>query len=103
MRLKVLAIVALLAVGGVAVAVSLGAFSPPANAASTLLTTAATTTDVTDDIAATGTVQAAWQYQLTFGAGAVETASSDTSSSAASNAAGGPTVTWPVTKVSVAV
>jgi len=103
MRLKVLAIVALLAVGGVAVAVSLGAFSPPANAASTLLTTAATTTDVTDDIAATGTVQAAWQYQLTFGAAPVETAASDTSSSAASNASGGPTVTWPVTKVSVAV
>jgi RND family efflux transporter MFP subunit len=103
MRLKVLAIVVLLVVGGAAVAVALGVFSPPANAASTLLTSAAATTDVTDDIAATGTVQAASQYELTFGAAPVQTTASDSTDGSASNDSGGTTVSWAVTKVNVAV
>src|SRR6185437_3955363 len=57
----------------------------------------------TDDIAATGTVQTASQYELAFGAAAVQTAGSDAADSSASNGAGGTTVTWPVTKVNVAV
>jgi membrane fusion protein, macrolide-specific efflux system len=103
MRLKILAIVALLVVGGAAVAVSLGVLSPPANAASTLLTTAATTTDVTDEIAATGTVETASQYDLTFGAPAAETTGSSSSDDSASNGSGNTTVTWPVTRVNVVV
>lgn len=106
MRLKLTAIVVLLLVGGVAVAASLGVFSPPANAASSLLTATASTADVTDEIAATGTVEAAWQYQLSFGAAAVETAgssSSTSSDSSASNGAGSTAVTWPVSAVKVAV
>jgi macrolide-specific efflux system membrane fusion protein len=103
MRLKILAIVALLVVGGAAVAASLGVFSPPANAASTLLTTAATMTDVTDEIAATGKVETASQYDLAFGAAAVEAAGSSSSDSSASNGSGGTTVTWPVTRLNVAV
>jgi membrane fusion protein, macrolide-specific efflux system len=103
MRLKVIAIVMLLVVGGIAVAASLGAFSPPANAASTLLTSAATTTDVTDEIAATGTVGTASQYALAFGAAAVETAGSDSTDSSAASASDGATVTWPVTAVEVTV
>jgi len=103
MRLKILAIVALLVVGGAAVAASLGVFSPPANAASTLLTAAATTTDVTDEITATGTVETASQYLLAFGAAPEEVAGSATADSTASNGSGTSTVTWPVTEVKVAV
>ena len=103
MRLKILAIVALLVVGGAAVAASLGVFSPPANAASTLLTAAATTTDVTDEITATGTVETASQYLLAFGAAPEEVPGSATADSTASNGSGTSTVTWPVTEVKVAV
>jgi len=101
MRLKVVAIVALLVVGGAAVAVSLGVFTPAATNATSLLTAAATVADVTDSIAATGTVQAAAQYTLAFG-----TAPSESSgSSASSNATGAnaPSVAWPVSEVKVAV
>ena len=103
MRLKILAIVALLVVGGAAVAASLGVFSPPANAASTLLTAAATTTDVTDEITATGTVETASQYLLTFGTAPEEVPGSATADSTASNGSGTSTATWPVTEVKVAV
>ena len=103
MRLKILAIVALLVVGGAAVAASLGVFSPPANAASTLLTAAATTTDVTDEVTATGTVETASQYLLAFGAAPEEVPGSATADSTASNGSGTSTVTWPVTEVKVAV
>ena len=58
MRLKLATIVVLLAVGGAAVAVSMGVLTPAATGASSLLTAAASITDVTDEIAATGTVQA---------------------------------------------
>ena len=104
MRLKIAAIVVLLAVGGGAVAVAAGALSPAATSATTLLTATAAVTDVTDSIAATGTVEAAWQYDLSFGAGAVETSGSAASTSAASsNGSLASSVTWPVTAVKVAV
>ncbi len=102
MRLKLAAIVVLLAVGGAAVAASLGVFSAPASAASSLLTATASTTDVTDEIAATGTVETAWSYDLAFGVAPTETAGSSASSSSNSNEAGA-TATWPVTAVKVAV
>lgn len=85
MRLKVLAIVVLLIVAGGAVVAAMGGFTPSTTAASTLLTAAASVTDVTDEIAATGTVEATDQYELAFGDPAQ------------------PTVTWPVAEVKVAV
>jgi macrolide-specific efflux system membrane fusion protein len=105
MRLKVVAIVVLLVVGGAAVAVSLGVFTPAATSATSLLTAAATVADVTDSIAATGTVQAASQYTLAFGTAPAESSGSSAASSASSNATGSnaTAVTWPVTEVKVAV
>ena len=104
MRLKIGAIVVLLAVGGGAVAVAAGALTPAATNATTLLTAIAAVTDVTDEIAATGTVQAASQYDLAFGAAPVETdGSAASSSSASSNSSPTASVTWPVTAVKVAV
>lgn len=85
MRLKVLAILVLLVVGGGAVVAAMGGFTPSTTSASTLLTAAAAVADVTDEIAATGTVEAADQYELGFG---------DPSQ---------PTVAWPVAEVKVAV
>jgi membrane fusion protein, macrolide-specific efflux system len=104
MRLKIAAIVVLLAVGGGAVAVAAGALTPAATNATTLLTATAAVTDVTDEIAATGTVQAASQYDLAFGAAAAETdGSSASASSSSSNSSPTGSVTWPVTAVKVAV
>lgn len=85
MRLKVLAIVLLLVVGGGAVIAAMGGFTPSPTSASTLLTAAASVTDVTDEIAATGTIEATDQYELAFG---------DPS---------GPSISWPVVDVKVAV
>ena len=67
MRLKVLAIVVLLVVAGGAVVAAMGGLTPATTSASTLLTAAAAVTDVTDEIAATGTVEATDQYELAFG------------------------------------
>ena len=104
MRLKIAAIVVLLAVGGGAVAVAAGALSPAATNATTLLTATAAVTDVTDQIAATGTVEAASQYDLMFGTGAVETSGSTASTGAATSSGSlAASVTWPVTAVKVAV
>jgi len=103
MRLKVVAIVALLVVGGAAVAVSLGVLTPAATSATSLLTAAAAVADVTDEIAATGSVETAWQYDLSFGVAPVEVAGSSSSASSASNGSGGPSVSWPVSAVKVAV
>ena len=86
MRLKVFAIVALLVVAGGAIFVSIGGLNPAAaTSGTTLLTAAASVADVTDDIAATGSVAAMTTDSISFGA------------------ATGSTVTWPVTKVNVAV
>jgi len=104
MRLKLVAIIVLLALGGAAVAASLGLFTPAATGASSLLTAAAAVTDVTDEIAATGTVQATTQYALAFGTDGVESdgaaAASDAASSSGSLAS---TIEWPVTALHVAV
>jgi membrane fusion protein, macrolide-specific efflux system len=87
MRLKLLAIVILLAAAGGAVYVAVGGgLAPAATAATTLLTATASVADVTDDVAATGTVEATTQYTISFG-----------------TPTGSTSVTWPVTKVNVAV
>ena len=67
MKLKIFAIVALAAVGVGAAFVAVGGL--PASAASTTqyLTGPATTGDVADDVAATGTVATSASYGLSFG------------------------------------
>lgn len=67
MRWKFLAIVVLVAVAAGAVAVSLGALTPPSTAATNLLTATASVADVTDEVAATGTVSSAETYGVAFG------------------------------------
>ena len=106
MRLKLFAIVVLLVVAGAAVAVSTGAFTPPATNATTLLTAPATVTDVTDEIAATGSVESASQFELAFGTAPAESSADAASSSSSSdNAAGNSlaaSIDWPVADVKVA-
>jgi macrolide-specific efflux system membrane fusion protein len=99
--MKLVAIVVLLAVGGAAVAAALGAFTPQATNATSLLTAAASVTDVIDEIAATGTVETASQYSLAFGSAASESASSSSDNGAASNQLAA-SIDWPVTEVKVA-
>ena len=93
MRLKIVAIVALAVVGVGAAFVALGGL--PASAAETTryLTAAAATGDVTDDVAASGTVAPTISYGLAFG----------TAPHLAGAAADGGTATWTVTDLKVAV
>jgi macrolide-specific efflux system membrane fusion protein len=93
MKLKIFAIVALAAVGIGAAFVAMGGL--PASAASTTqyLTGAATTGDVADDVAATGTVATSASYGLAFGTPA-HLAGADTPAGS---------TTWTVTDLKVAV
>jgi macrolide-specific efflux system membrane fusion protein len=104
MRIKLLAIVVLLVGGAVAVAYSTGmlSFGTAAAAATTYLTAVAAVSDVSSDIAATGTVASTKTWTYAFGsAPAVSTSSSSSSSSNSSS--GSSSVTWPVTAVKVTV
>ena len=67
MKLKILAVVLLAAVGIGAVTSTTGLLTPAATA-TRYLTTAATSGDVTEDVAATGTLAAQARYGLVFGA-----------------------------------
>lgn len=96
MRWKVLLIVVLLAVAGGAVAASLGVFTPSATGATSLLTAQASVTDVTDEVAASGTVETTQTWAFAFGAAPVAA-----DGSAAPTIAGSD-VRWPVTQISVA-
>jgi macrolide-specific efflux system membrane fusion protein len=93
MKQKVLAIVALLAVGGAAVFVTLGGIPRSAAAATTYLTGTAAVADVSDDVAATGTVASATSWSLAFG-------SAPTTGDASTAAQDG---TWTVATVTVKV
>lgn len=86
MRLKLFAIAVLLVVAVGAVVVAMGGLTPTASGASTLLTAAASVADVTDEIAATGSIEASDTYDISFG-----------------SATGSTTVQWPVKEVKVAV
>jgi membrane fusion protein, macrolide-specific efflux system len=108
MRWKLFAIVALLVVAGAAIAVSAGLLQPTSTAATTFLTATAATADVTDEVTATGSVAAALTEDLAFGGQPVTihpaTSSSSSSSNSSSSAAQvAASVTWPVTKLNVAV
>ena len=93
MKLKILAIVALAAVGVGAAFVAVGGLPASAASKTQYLTGAAATGDVADDVAATGTVATSASYGLAFGTPA-HLASSD--------AAAGST-TWTVNDLKVAV
>ena len=99
MKLKILAIVVLAAVGIGAAFIALGGGLPNTAASTTrYLTGAATTGDVSDDVAATGTVATTVSYGLAFGS-AAHLASTDASSSNGS----GSSTTWIVKDLKVAV
>jgi macrolide-specific efflux system membrane fusion protein len=108
MRLKVLG-AALLAVVGIG-AVVFVVFRPgSANGADAqYLTAAVTREDVTDDVAANGTLEPVTRYGLQFGSapqvlGSSSSSSSSASSSSTSSSNGSSTSTWPVTSVKVAL
>jgi len=95
MKLKVLAILLLVVVGGGAILLSIGGLPKTGAAdATTYLTAAATTGDVTDEVAATGTISPSSMYALGFGAPA--TLVSDSSASVGSG-------TWTAATVDAAV
>jgi macrolide-specific efflux system membrane fusion protein len=95
MKTKLVAVLVLAALGVGAIYVSLGGFSAQAASATQYLTSTATTGDVTDDVAATGTIQAAVRYGLVFGADPYLVTSSSTAPQV--------TATFPVAKVDVKV
>ncbi len=95
MKTKLVAVLVLAAIGVGAIYVSLGGLPAQAATPTQYLTATATTGDVTDDVAATGTIAASERYGLVFGADPYLV----TSSSSAPQS----TATYPVTKVDVAV
>jgi len=106
MKLKVVAIVLLLVVAGGAVVVAMGGF-PRSNAeAVTYLTAPATVTNVSDDIAATGSVASSTGWDLAFGSPTTVADPSSTSSSSSSSASTATTTdsdSWAVGDVKVKV
>ncbi|HEY8437586.1 MAG TPA: efflux RND transporter periplasmic adaptor subunit [Candidatus Limnocylindrales bacterium] len=98
MKLKVLAILLLLAVGGAAVFVAVGGLPRSAAAATTYLTSTAAVADVTNDVAATGTVAAATTWSLLFGEAPTTGTATDSSASGST-----PTGTWIVSDVKAKV
>jgi len=93
MRLKLLAILGLLVVGGAAIFVTVGGLPSSAAATTNYLTSTAAVADVSNDIAATGAIASSTSWKLVFGAAAGSTPSSQNGSPA----------TWHVTAVKVKV
>jgi membrane fusion protein, macrolide-specific efflux system len=91
MKLKILVIVILGAVGVGAAVVALGGLPTGAAAASQYLTSPVTTGDVTDDSAATGTIASATSYGLAFG----------TAPHLVGSSSGDGSTTWTVTDLKV--
>ena len=95
MKLKLVALVVLVAVGVGALAVTFGGFGANAAASTEYLTSPATVGDVTDDVAATGTLAASESYGLLFGADPYLVGCDDSAPAAEG--------VWPVTEVTVEV
>jgi membrane fusion protein, macrolide-specific efflux system len=95
MKLKVLAVVALGAVGVAAVVYALGGVPTGSASTTAYLTSAATNGDVTNDVAATGTLQPQAQFGLVFGADPYLLSSGATAPSS--------TTAWPVKEVKATV
>jgi macrolide-specific efflux system membrane fusion protein len=92
MRLKLLAVIGLLLVGGAALFMALGGLPTSAAATTTYLTSTASVTDVTADVAATGAIASSKSWALVFGAAPDSTASQSGSPSS-----------WVVSEVKVKV
>jgi macrolide-specific efflux system membrane fusion protein len=90
---KVLALAVLIAVGVAAFAVSVGGFGTGTTTATEYLTSEATVGDVTDEVAATGSLAAATTYGLAFGSAPWLVAEGEDAPTSDS--------TWPVTEVPV--
>ena len=103
MRLKLFAILVLLVVAGGAVVVSMGGLTPTTSAATSLLTAAAAVADVTDEIAATGTIEADAGYSLAFGQAPVETDGAAESEGDEAGDSLAASITWSVMELAVAV
>jgi RND family efflux transporter MFP subunit len=95
MKLKLVALVVLVAVGIGAMAVTFGGFGANAAASTEYITSPATVGDVIDDVAATGTLAAAESYGLLFGTDPYLVGDTDTGPSSEG--------TWPVMEVAVEV
>ncbi len=93
MRLKILALAVLIAVGVAALGVSVGGLGAGTTTATEYLTSDAALGDVTDEVAATGSLAAATSYGLAFGS--APWLVGDSEDAPASETA------WPVTEVSV--
>ena len=101
MKLKILAILALAAVGVGAAFVAMGGLPASAASKTQYLTGAATTGDISDDVAATGTVASTAAYGVSFGSPAHLAAATTSTSSSTSSASG--STTWTVTSLKVKV
>ena len=95
MKTKIVAVLVLGAVGIGAIWVAMGGLTANAASSTEYLTAPASVGDVTDDVAATGTIEAAQRYGLVFGA--------DPYLVTATASAPQVTATYPVTKVDIAV
>jgi macrolide-specific efflux system membrane fusion protein len=95
MKLKILAVIALGAVGVGAAVFAMGGVAASSASTTDYLTSAATTGDVTDDVAATGALAAQARYGLAFGADPYLVTETSTAPSS--------DTTWPVKDVKVAV
>jgi membrane fusion protein, macrolide-specific efflux system len=96
MKLKLLAILLLFVVGGAAIFVSLGGLPKSANAATSYLTGTTAVTDVTDDVAATGSIASATTWSFAFG-------SAPTTGTASSTTTATQDGTWTAATVSAKV
>jgi len=102
MKLKLFAILALIVAGGGAIFVSLGGLPTSAASSTTYLTSAAVVGNISNDIAATGTIAASTRYGLAFGSAAQMLTSTTTTASSTSSSTGSST-TWLVKSVAVKV
>ena len=102
MKLKLVAILVLIVAGAGAIFVSLGGLPTSAASTSTYLTAAATVGNISNDIAATGTIAASTRYGLVFGSAAQLLSGATTTASSSSSSTGSST-TWLVKSVAVKV
>ena len=91
MKLKLFAILALIVAGGGAIFVSLGGLPTSAASSTTYLTSAAVVGNISNDIAATGTIAASTRYGLAFGSAAQMLTSTTTTASSTSSSTGSST------------
>lgn len=102
MKRKLLAILALIVAGAGAIFVSLGGLPTSAASGTTYLTSAAVVGNITNDIAATGTIAASTRYGLAFGSAAQLLTSTTTTATSTASSTGSAT-TWLVKSVAAKV